>query len=79
MVSAPQPCRLLVTPPVNFTNMATSSWSLSLRRESQMFPPMNSWRILRSADRHWKTSLSSSWSMRSCLDSQLTFQERMAE
>ena len=78
IVSAPQPCRLLVTPPVSLTNMATSSGSFSLRRESQMLPPMNSWTILRSAERHWKTSLSSSWSMRSCLDSQLTFQDRMA-
>ena len=78
IVSDPQPLRLLVTPPVNFTNIAMSSGSFSVRSDSHMFPPMNSWTIFRSAERQWKSSFSSSWSIRSCLDSQLTFQDRMA-
>ena len=78
IVSDPHPLRLLVTPPVSFTNIAMSNGSFSVRSDSQMLPPINSWTTFKSAERHWNSSFSSSWSIRSCLDSQLTFQERMA-
>lgn len=78
IVSDPHPLRLLVTPPVSFTNIAMSNGSFSVRSDNQMLPPINSWTTFKSAERHWKSSFSSSWSIRSCLDSQLTFQERMA-
>lgn len=42
IVSAPHPSKLLVTPPVSLTNIPTSRSSPGFRRESQIFPPMNS-------------------------------------